>query len=326
MTILKSEGRDGLPAGFWSCRGGSMPRIRAGFRRTRRPWRRRLAATMPTFCAQPGALLLHPGQGARGGFFDPELVIDGQPAAYLGYYESTGDADAHGELLLQAERWLHDLGRRWCMARCSSTRRTAIAFACHRARVSRRFLASRTTPSPIPRQWEELGYAEPALFGQIIPLPQLHQALSIFAPLRESLLAEGYRFEIPTVDLWVKSLPSLHEMIDSIFAQNFAYSRSSYASFAALPCSRLSSTRSVRRAAYWCSRPTGRWRRWGCLIPLWAASGAGAGRPASTRAMSTTARTRHFGDTVAAWLHWQDAGRAPGAPQKESGSAAPDRL
>ncbi|HNN93668.1 MAG TPA: hypothetical protein PKI03_15410 [Pseudomonadota bacterium] len=235
MTILKSEGRDGLPAGFLELPGrvyaedpGWIPEDSAALAAA-------FSGDNAYFVRSRARCFCIPGKARVVAFFDPELVIDGQPAAYLGYYESTGDADAHGELLLQAERWLHDLGAQVVYGPVQFNTAHSYRFRLSSSAGFAPFLGEPYNPESYPRQWEELGYTLSRRFSsQIIPLPQLHQALSIFAPLRESLLAEGYRFEIPTVDLWVRSLPSLHEMIDSIFAQNFAYSRSSYASFAAL--------------------------------------------------------------------------------------------
>lgn len=235
MSIHETEGRDGLPAGFLALPGlvyrddptwipEDTDGLAAQFSPENSYFQRSRARA---FCI--------PGKARVVAFHDPELRIDGEPAAYAGYFESSGDQDANAEVLRRAEQWLHGQGAHIVYGPVQFNTAHSYRFRLSGSADFAPFLGEPYNPATYPGFWEELGYGLARRFlSQLIPLPQLYQALTLFQPLRESLLAEGYRFVCPTVDTWLQHLPTLHEMIDSIFSQNFAYSRSSYSAFAAL--------------------------------------------------------------------------------------------
>lgn len=235
MTLHEREGRDGLPPGFVE-----LPPI---VYRDDPDWipedpqsiAAAFATDNPYFERSRARLFCIPGRARVAAFFDPELRIDDEPAGYLGFFESTGDKDAHAEVLRRAEDWLRQRGVHQLYGPVQFNTAHSYRFRLSRSPGFAPFLGEPQNPETYPRFWEELGFELTRRFSsQLIPMPQLYQALTLFQPLRESLLAEGYRFECPTVQAWLQHLPTLHEMVDSIFSQNFAYSKSSYAAFAAL--------------------------------------------------------------------------------------------
>lgn len=233
--IHESEGRDGLPPGFLELPGTVYRDDPNWIPEDPHMLSAAFAAGNPYFERSRARVFCIPGKARVVAFHDPDLRIDGEPAAYAGYFESTGDQDANAEILRRAERWLHERGARVLYGPVQFNTAHSYRFRLSGTSGFAPFLGEPYNPDSYPGFWEQLGYTLTRRFSsQIIPLPQLYKALTLFAPVRESLIAEGYRFECPTVQTWLANLPTLHEMVDSIFSQNFAYSRSSYASFAAL--------------------------------------------------------------------------------------------
>lgn len=235
MTIHETEGAAGLPPGFLE-----LPRL---VYRDDPNWipedPRALSAMFATnnsyFDRSRARAFCIPGKARVVAFHDPQLQIDGVPAAYAGYFESTGDEDAHREILAAAERWLHERGARMLYGPVQFNTAHSYRFLLSGSPAFSPFLGEPYNPASYPTYWERMGFQLTRRFSsQIIPLPQLYRALSLFQPLREALIAEGYRFECPSVDSWLRNLPTLHDMVDSIFSQNFGYSRSNYSAFAAL--------------------------------------------------------------------------------------------
>ena len=235
MTLCETEGRDGLPPGFLELPGivyrddpswiPEDPRSLAGAFSAENPYFERSRAR--AFCI--------PGKARAVAFFDPGLRLEDEPVAYAGYFESVGDEDANAEVLGRAERWSRERGAAVLYGPIQFNTAHSYRFRLSGSPGFAPFLGEPYNPDSYPRYWEALGFQLARRYSsQLIPFQKLHEALTIFQPLREALLAEGYRFECPTVEAWLRHMPTLHEMMDAIFSQNFAYSKRSYAAFAAL--------------------------------------------------------------------------------------------
>lgn len=235
MTIHETDGVDGLPPGFLELPGIVYRDDPSWIPEDPHSLAAAFSAGNPYFERSRARAVCIPGKARAVAFFDPELRIDNEPVAYAGYFESVGDGDAHAEVLGRVERWAREQGAAVLYGPIQFNTAHSYRFRLSGPSDFAPFLGEPYNPDSYPRYWEEQGFQLARRYSsQLIPMQKLHQALTIFQPLREALLAEGYRFECPTVESWLRHLPTIHEMVDAIFSQNFAYSRRSYAAFAAL--------------------------------------------------------------------------------------------
>ena len=235
MTMHERDGRDGVPPGFlelpaivyrddpsWIPEDASV--VAAAF-----------SENNPYFAHNRARTFCIPGRVRAAVFYDPLLRIDGEPVAYAGYFESTGDASADAEVFARIEAWSRACGAAVIYGPIQFTTTHSYRFLLSAAPGATPFVGEPYNPASYPLAWQALGFQLARRYvSQLVPMRQVHQALSSFQPVREALLAQGYRFEVPAVDTWLQHLPKIYEMADAIFAQNFAYSKVSYAAFAEL--------------------------------------------------------------------------------------------
>src|SRR5581483_690201 len=106
-------------------------------------------------------------------------------------------------------------------------------------------------PDTYPAMLEAQGYhVSQRYVTQLVSLQGVRKAVAMVEPVRDALIAEGYRFEIPTHESWVRSMPQFYEMVDSIFKGSFAYRRLSYPEFARLVGPTLLTTLSPRCSVF----------------------------------------------------------------------------
>lgn len=175
-----------------------------------------------------------PGKVRAAAFHEPEFRIENRKVAFFGYFESTGDLEANAELMQQVEAWARARGATMLYGPIQWN-----TVSGYRLRLSAEpgalpFLGEPQNPTSYPALLEALGLSIHRRYvTQRIPFAQVQMGLQLAQPLRDALIAQGYRFEVPSSENWLRSLPKLYEMADAIFAQNFAYSKISYQAFAA---------------------------------------------------------------------------------------------
>ena len=235
MSILSCDGKEGLPPGFLELPAlvyqddpiwipEDSEQVTAAF-----------TPSNDYFTHGEARAYCIPGKVRAVAFHEPDFRINNQKVAFFGYFESIGDTDANAALMQQIEAWAQERGARMLFGPIQWT--TAHGY---RLRLSAEpgalpFIGEPQNPPTYPAQLEALGLSVFRKYvTQLVPFERAKMGIQLIHPLRDALLAEGYRFEIPNSENWVRSMPKIYEMADAIFSQNFAYTKISYQTFAAI--------------------------------------------------------------------------------------------
>lgn len=167
-------------------------------------------------------------------FFRPDLKIDAQPVAFFGYWETVGDDDADAKLMHDVEAWARSHGAETLFGPINFS-----TYGNYRLRVSAEpdadtFVGEPHNPPEYPEILVRLGFVEHQYYITHLHEPK-HAAplLKYKGPALERLLADGFRIEPLTGEIWLANLPELHGLVDTIFQANFAYTPLTYAAFEA---------------------------------------------------------------------------------------------
>ncbi len=174
-----------------------------------------------------------PGKARLAAFRYPECTVDGRPAAFFGYWETTAGETENAPLFLAAERWTAERGARALYGPINFT-----TFGTYRLRTRAEpgglpFPGEPYNPPHYPGLLRSLGYSpcqryltqilEPASFARLIErLRRHHQAVS----------ERGYRFADLSGLGWEERPQDLHALTHRVFRDNFAYTPVPFESFA----------------------------------------------------------------------------------------------
>ena len=168
------------------------------------------------------------------GFFRDDVRIDGEPVAFFGFMESIEDGTALAQLFRQLEHWAAGLGARRLYGPINFS-----TFGMNRLRLdqfdARPFPGEPYNPPWYPALLESCGFTIRHRYATRIArsLAAVQQDVEQqYAPLRAKL-ADKLHFSSLTAAHWMESLPQLYQLVDQIFADNFAYTPLDYAAFAA---------------------------------------------------------------------------------------------
>ena len=176
-----------------------------------------------------------PGSARLAAFYAPDTRVAGKAVAFFGLWETTGDLDANRLLFQQAEAWARARHAERIIGPIDFT-----TFGRYRLRTggnatARPFLQEPYNPAGYPALIEALGYDELPIryFTHVVTQEQQRRLADALAPSVDVLEGAGYRLERVTTELWMRELPALHAMCDSVFAEQFAYTPLSFAEFEA---------------------------------------------------------------------------------------------
>ncbi len=173
-----------------------------------------------------------PGKVRCAAFHEPALRIDDECVAFFGFFESTGDAEANAAVMQRVEAWARERGARRLYGPIQFNTTTGYRLRLSAEPGALPFLGEPQNPESYPAMLEALGFTVHQKYvTQLIPFQTAQMALRMVEPLYNTLLSQGYRFETPTPEAWVRGLPQLYEMVDQVFSQNFAYSPVGYPAF-----------------------------------------------------------------------------------------------
>jgi GNAT superfamily N-acetyltransferase len=184
-----------------------------------------------------------PGRVRCAGFFDPGSPIEGQSAAFFGYWESQGDDEADAALSAQVEDWARALGAQCLYGPVNFS--TALGY---RWRLSGNpdvppFPGEPYNRSEYPARMERLGYRLCRRYLTQYIGPEHQKALLDRRRHRlESLRQQGFRFERVDPKEWLARLKDTYALADASFRENFAYTKPSFEQFSAIFGERLLAT------------------------------------------------------------------------------------
>jgi ribosomal protein S18 acetylase RimI-like enzyme len=234
VTVIAREAHEGVPAGFVEVAQAVYrddPRwipedpedVRSAFSRAN-PW----------FDGRGALALCIPGKARAAVFHDPAMILDGGPAAFFGYWESTGDASAEDRLMTAIRAFARERGARRVYGPIQfSTAHT------YRLRLTVEpdgapFLGEPYNAPSYPDALQALGFrVRERYVTQLIDsghAPVVERKRGRFL---ERVLRDGYRIEPLDRTLWRARLPEMYAMVEASFREGFAYAPMTFAQFAA---------------------------------------------------------------------------------------------
>jgi len=189
----------------------------------------------PWFQGGEAAAFCEPERARAAAFRERNLVVDGKPAAFFGYFESTGDADAEARVMQKVDAWARDHG--------AETLYGPIQFATalgYRFRLSAEpgalpFAGEPYNHAAYPAAVERLGYHRHQRYlTQVIGRETARISLDRGRPAHAATASAGFRFERLTADIWRERERDLFALVDHIFGANFAYTPIPFPVFAAI--------------------------------------------------------------------------------------------
>ena len=174
-----------------------------------------------------------PQQARLAGFFQPTQRIDGEAAAFFGFWESTNSLEANELLFAEFSQWAQQQGAKHIYGPINFT-----TFAANRLRLDHfergAFPSEPWNPPYYPALLAQLGY-------QV-----RYRYLSTFSPLNDIITAIGqdylrvkpkleqhFNLLAMTPEFWLANLPELYGFVDEVFGANFAYTPISFETFQA---------------------------------------------------------------------------------------------
>jgi len=191
-----------------------------------------MSSANPWFTGRAAHLFVVPNHARAAAFFDPSFAPEGEPAACFGFFETTGDLHATRLVMNEVRHWARARGAKRLYGPVNFT-----TFHGYRALVSAErgalpFPGEPYNPPSYPALLGTLGFSAVVLYvSQLTPFP--HERMKEKRLVRDKCLADGYRVETLTAELWLDHLPEFHAISDLIFRDNFGYTSITFEQFAA---------------------------------------------------------------------------------------------
>ena len=172
------------------------------------------------------------GVARLAGFFNPNVLIEGEQVAYFGFWETHHELPVNQALFSKFERWAASCGATSVYGPINFN-----TFQSNRLRVdsfhTAPFIDEPYNPDYYPELLHALGYQSKydyvtALNTSVDTL--VDQISSPFKAVKSSI-PEAFSFEHLTGDVWMENLKQLYPLVDAIFQENFAYTKISWESF-----------------------------------------------------------------------------------------------
>lgn len=173
-----------------------------------------------------------PGKARVAGFFNQQM-IDGEPAAFFGFWEGIDDVAAHRQLFSKLEDWARTQGATRLYGPINFT-----TFNPYRLRLDSfdraPFPGEPWNPDYYPALLEKLGFGIRYRY-----LSTFADTASVVAGVKSDYLRvkpkleQLVSLEAMTADFWMNNLDELYGFVDQVFGGNFAYTGISRSSFEA---------------------------------------------------------------------------------------------
>ncbi len=174
-----------------------------------------------------------PGKVRAAAFHDPKARIQDRKAVFFGYWETMPEEEESNLQLFQAiKEWTRSLGAKDIYGPINFT-----TFGPYRLRLTAEEKAIPFPGEPYnhpyyPELMSKMGFQlQQKYITQVFSPAQQQIGYKHFLPIQEKLINQGFVFSPLGQDLWMENLAELHLLVDSIFADNFAYTPISYQSF-----------------------------------------------------------------------------------------------
>ncbi|MFZ5723487.1 MAG: hypothetical protein ACOY33_07480 [Pseudomonadota bacterium] len=196
--------------------------------------RRDFAATNHWFAGGRAWLGVAPGTARLAGFFRPGQLVDGEPAAFFGYWECTADSAAANDALFAAlAGWAREQGARRLYGPINFT-----TYGNYRLRLDAfddgAFPGEPWNPPHYAAQLARLGFdIRYRYFSTFNDTAAIVDAVKNDYLRVKPKLETAVRLEAMTPEFWLANLDELYGFVDQVFGGNFAYTPIDRATFAA---------------------------------------------------------------------------------------------
>jgi hypothetical protein len=220
--VREREGCAGLPRGFLELPLLVYEGDGLWIPEDAREVERAFSPANPWFSSGAARSFCIPNRSRLAVFRHPAMRVAGDPAAFFGYWESAGDAEADVLTMREGEAWARQSGARLLLGPINFS-----TFGSYRVRLSAEpgavpFPGEPYNPPGYPAMLERLGFMlRERYLTQLGPFPRERWVESRAA--YEALRAEGYTFQCSTPAVWLSRLAELHTLIDVTFRSNLAY-------------------------------------------------------------------------------------------------------
>ena len=193
---------------------------------------RSFSARNPWFDRGKSRTFWIPGQARIAAFRDPLVSVDGRPAAFFGFWETLGDVDSNVRLFGEVERWARSEGAVDLYGPMNFS-----VFGSYRLRVTAEpkavtFPGEPYNPAHYVGLLGRLGFTASQHYTTWIAEPEdSREQIASLASVCEDVLAAGYRLQSLSHGWWMAHLREIHECLDAILSDYFAYAPLPYALF-----------------------------------------------------------------------------------------------
>lgn len=181
------------------------------------------------FASGKAITLCVPGEARLGVFRANDCNIDGAPAAFFGYWEHRG-GKANNALFREAKAWARAQGAERLYGPIDFTTHGCYRLLLEAEPGARPFVGEPYNPPSYAALLESLGFTVARRYITQVSTQQPDTGRIVAT--RQRLLDAGYALAPLDGARWRELLPELKLLADAIFADNFAYTPVSYASFA----------------------------------------------------------------------------------------------
>lgn len=189
----------------------------------------------PWFQHGQAAAFCEPGRARAVAFRQRDLTIDGKAAAFFGYFESTGDADAEGAVMAHAEAWARDLGAEVIYGPIQFATALGYRFRLVVEPGGLPFAGEPYNRAEYPAAIERLGYAiHQKYVTQVMSREMARISVDRSRPTFAAAREAGFRLEPLDAEVWRAREKDLFALVDHIFGGNFAYTPIPYPIFSAI--------------------------------------------------------------------------------------------
>lgn len=185
----------------------------------------RFSERNPWFASGSARAFCIPGKARAAAFRANDLTVDGEPAAFFGYWESAGDDEANTQVMNAVREWARGAGARRLYGPIDfSTASDNRVRLWDEGGGERPLVDEPYNPPGYPAQLGALGLDVRYRYFRLVLDPEAMRALA--ADERGALAeaeAAGYRFDRLTPEVWFRRVPELYELANIAFADNFAF-------------------------------------------------------------------------------------------------------
>lgn len=197
----------------------------------------RLSSANPWFAAGRARAWVVPGHARLAGFVEDGRRVEGRAAAFCGFFESTGEAEAAAAVLAAFEAWAIAEGAEAAFGPIDLSTyfdyRLLTGVDGESIEEMIPFPGEPYNPLSYGTAFERAGWEPAARYETRVTS---HDERRVYAQrhlgLRSDLVAAGYRFLPMTPAEWMARLEQLHPLADAAFRSNFAYTPLSLELFA----------------------------------------------------------------------------------------------